>query len=421
MIKYFSIISLCTLIACDFGVRDVNRKLGSPVDPEGPPLPSGAAFIGSQVVVSGARMGNTTKIEAQSNSGTPVELAITNKNASQLTATYPANSQLAFPLSLLISPASAQSTLTFASFQSTGITDNATRTVLTVAAEGRLQVQHDSAVAFPTPGPTAVGSLHIVPSSGAPGASANGNSSAITFGANTDDGPIATAQAGIYTQTSSAFGSKMFFATTNNYTTGAQTRMTIDPEGRVGIGVSSPIAALDLAGVIRVTTPDQGIGLVIDGTAVCFADGCILQASDQRLKENIQPLTSSYEKIIKLKGVSYNWKDKKKYARSPRIGLIAQDLEKVYPEVVKTDPNSGLKHVAFGNLIGPLIEAFKTMADKVGQLEKKLKETSVLREVASREQENFEKIATSLKEENAALKNWICGKDPAASFCKNRF
>ncbi len=76
--------------------------------------------------------------------------------------------------------------------------------------------------------------------------------------------------------------------------------------------------------------------------------------SDRRLKENVKPLESSLSKIIKLQGVSFDWKENKVSS----IGLIAQDVEKVYPAIVSQD-DKGMKSVQYANLVAPLIEAIK--------------------------------------------------------------
>jgi hypothetical protein len=59
------------------------------------------------------------------------------------------------------------------------------------------------------------------------------NAVGITFGADTSAGQ--NAQAGIYSQSSGAYGTKMYFGTTDSYATGVKTRMMIDQTGNVGI------------------------------------------------------------------------------------------------------------------------------------------------------------------------------------------
>lgn len=79
-------------------------------------------------------------------------------------------------------------------------------------------------------------------------------------------------------------------------------------------------------------------------------------SSDRKLKTNISPLTDNLNKILKLSGVSFDWKK----TRNKDIGLIAQEVEKIYPELVSTDAND-YKAVKYGNLVAPLIEALKEL------------------------------------------------------------
>lgn len=87
--------------------------------------------------------------------------------------------------------------------------------------------------------------------------------------------------------------------------------------------------------------------------------GTLTQNSDIRLKENIQRIPSSLAKIEELTGVTYNWKDKER-EQNRQIGLIAQEVQKVFPEAVRKAPN-GYLSVAYQNLVAPIIEAIKEL------------------------------------------------------------
>jgi len=91
------------------------------------------------------------------------------------------------------------------------------------------------------------------------------------------------------------------------------------------------------------------------------ATGDVVAYSDERLKTNIETLDSS--KVYKMRGVSF-YKEGKKGS-----GVIAQELEKVAPELVNND--SEYKAVAYGNLTGYLIEAIKELEARVKELENK--------------------------------------------------
>ncbi|MEA2113000.1 MAG: tail fiber domain-containing protein [Patescibacteria group bacterium] len=96
-------------------------------------------------------------------------------------------------------------------------------------------------------------------------------------------------------------------------------------------------------------------------------------SSDIRLKKDIAELDSSLSKILQLKGVSFKWKDEEARGDSVNIGLIAQDVEKVYPELVMTDEETGLKSIQYSNLVAPLIEAIKEQQKQIDELKNEIK------------------------------------------------
>lgn len=89
--------------------------------------------------------------------------------------------------------------------------------------------------------------------------------------------------------------------------------------------------------------------------------------SDEQLKDNIMPLRNQLKELLKLKGVSYTWKDN----GAKDIGLIAQDVEKVYPELVIE--KNGLKQVDYQKLIGPIVEALREQQEEISILRDELK------------------------------------------------
>lgn len=185
--------------------------------------------------------------------------------------------------------------------------------------------------------------------------------------------------------------------------------------GNVQIGAGPPSYLLDVAGDINSATR-----LRVGGNIVCTSTAC-LGPSDRRLKENIQPLRDSLETVLNLQGVRYEWIDKNKFGGGSHVGLIAQDVEKLYPEVVVTDPKTGLKGIAYGNLVGPLVEAVKSLYARLVAIE-------------ARAEDIFKRLSRSLSEhdraladlrkrvekselENARLKAYLCAKDPKVNFC----
>jgi trimeric autotransporter adhesin len=163
-----------------------------------------------------------------------------------------------------------------------------------------------------------------------------------------------------WTATASTQNSSMAFDTATNGV--ASTKMLIKGNGFVGINNNSPLYQLDVSGNIRM---GSAFTFFVGTTAVCTITGCTAAPSDRRYKENIKPLEHAYSNILKLEGVSYDWKDKKLFGNDHQIGFIAQALEKVFPEVVKTDSKSGMKSVMYDKLVAPLVEAFKVLVSKL--------------------------------------------------------
>jgi hypothetical protein len=113
-----------------------------------------------------------------------------------------------------------------------------------------------------------------------------------------------------------------------------------DDTGNVGIGVTNPSYKLD-----------------VDGTI--YASGDVIMFSDERKKTHIETIPNALEKVLQLRGVTFNKLDDDNRRHS---GVIAQEVEKVLPEVVYTAEDD-TKSVAYGNMIGLLIEAIKELAE----------------------------------------------------------
>ena len=122
--------------------------------------------------------------------------------------------------------------------------------------------------------------------------------------------------------------------------------------GNVGIGTSTPTVKLEVNGRLKTL----GIN----------------ELSDARYKKNITTLTNALANIEKLRGVSYDWKQnefpEKNFDAKHQIGLIAQELELVYPELVNTDAE-GFKSVDYSKLVAVLIEAVKEQQNEINSLQ----------------------------------------------------
>ena len=99
----------------------------------------------------------------------------------------------------------------------------------------------------------------------------------------------------------------------------------------------------------------------ISNTGTITAGGDITAFSDERLKSDIETIDNALDKVMSMRGVSYTKQAEK------GIGVIAQEIEKVLPEVV-TDGE--YKSVAYGNIVGVLIEAIKEQQKQIDELKK---------------------------------------------------
>jgi hypothetical protein len=135
----------------------------------------------------------------------------------------------------------------------------------------------------------------------------------------------------------------------NTYTGSALTeKMRVTSAGNVGIGTTSPAYKLDVSGDIRAT-------------------GEVIAYSDARVKENVETIPNALEKVTAMRGVNYNKIGEQKRS----TGVIAQELLEILPEAVHQD-EEGMYSVAYGNIVGVLIEAIKEQQKQIDELKKML-------------------------------------------------
>ncbi|MBO1350453.1 MAG: tail fiber domain-containing protein [Hormoscilla sp. GUM202] len=93
--------------------------------------------------------------------------------------------------------------------------------------------------------------------------------------------------------------------------------------------------------------------------------GFVQTSSDAKQKQNIQTIKDGLSKLMDLRGVTYQWKDgKEAVPQATHLGLVAQEVEKVFPELVSTD-SQGMKSLNYSGLIAPLIEAIKNQQEQI--------------------------------------------------------
>ena len=119
-----------------------------------------------------------------------------------------------------------------------------------------------------------------------------------------------------------------------------------------------------LSGNLTVATI-VGTGGTLNVTGAIVATDDVTAFSDKRFKHNIVTIDNALEKVNALRGVNFE-KD-----GANKTGVIAQEVEEVLPEVVYTNPE-GLKSVAYGNMVGVLIEAIKEQQLQIEQLQQEI-------------------------------------------------
>lgn len=156
------------------------------------------------------------------------------------------------------------------------------------------------------------------------------------------------------------------------------TQVTITTAGNVGIGTTTPGYALQVTG-------SSGVGAV-----------AYYYTSDIRLKKEVEPI-QGLDNILKLQGVKFRWRSND----APEVGLIAQDVEKVIPQLVRTSPVDGVKSVKYGNLVAPIIESIKEFFARW-----------------STDSEEIHRQLATLKDQNAELKSAFCEIHPEHELCR---
>ena len=124
---------------------------------------------------------------------------------------------------------------------------------------------------------------------------------------------------------------------------------TIDSPGEVGLGNLSS-SGNSLSGNFSVT-------------GAITANGNITAFSDERLKENVETIEGALDKVSQMRGVTYNYKSDLNDGQRG-TGVIAQEMQQVMPEVVE---EGEYLSVAYGNIVGVLIEAVKELKEELNK------------------------------------------------------
>ena len=161
------------------------------------------------------------------------------------------------------------------------------------------------------------------------------------------------------------------------------TQLELDKGGSVNINYSGSRSMDTLsAGVLISGSLTVGNASLLDttvGRIDATNDVIAFSTSDERFKDNITPISDAIDKISGIRGVEFDWKEltpeERKILHSNEghdVGVIAQEIEKILPEVVTTR-DSGYKAVRYEKIIPLLIEAIKDNKKSIEEILNKLK------------------------------------------------
>ena len=137
------------------------------------------------------------------------------------------------------------------------------------------------------------------------------------------------------------------------FNTNSAERIRINSAGYVGIGTNNPTVSLQVAGDIIANS--------------------IAGSSDKRFKTNIFPIEKPLQKVLQLRGVTFDWKTQdfpsRMFSENRAVGFIAQEVEQVLPEVVQTEKTvEGYKSVQYDKVVALLVEAIKEQQKQIENL-----------------------------------------------------
>jgi len=173
----------------------------------------------------------------------------------------------------------------------------------------------------------------------------------LNFSSGTSGNTRIRAHGGLYYKPSTG----TLVTSTINATTASITNLTVS---NFSLSSNTDISCRDLNASRNVTA---------SGNVTCrnlTASGNVNSASDSNLKEDIEVISGAVESLKQINGVNFTWKSSKEKS----MGVIAQDVEKVFPDIVDTN-DDGLKSVNYSGIIGALVEAVKELSARVEELE----------------------------------------------------
>lgn len=134
--------------------------------------------------------------------------------------------------------------------------------------------------------------------------------------------------------------------------------LVIKENGYIGMGNNAPTVRLQVTGDIIANS--------------------IAGSSDARFKTDVAPISNPLQKVLALRGVNFNWNTsafpQRMFSDKRTLGFIAQEVEKVLPEIVQTENTAeGYKSVQYDKVVALLVEAIKEQQKQINQLKKQVK------------------------------------------------
>ncbi len=208
-----------------------------------------------------------------------------------------------------------------------------------------------------------------------------------------DGASLSFAAEGNFSNTSSP--ARMVFSTTPTGSTSLVERMRIDSSGNVSIGNTVNTQKLNVEGNIRIGVTASNNGCITSGTNATITGTC---SSDIRFKKNIESVQDMLDRIVQLNVVEYNWRQdefpEKHWGSEREMGFIAQQVEKIFPELVETQKD-GYKAVHYEKIpilalqgVRELYNKWKIDHERINKLEKENQELKLAIERKDLEKEN---------------------------------
>ena len=155
----------------------------------------------------------------------------------------------------------------------------------------------------------------------------------------------------------------------------------------IELDTGNSLAKISSGGGYNLTLSSEGGTMNFEssgmGTGTYAFDGDVVVSSDARLKSNIVSLGSTLPKLLQIDGKSYEMKGKQK------IGVLAQEIKEVFPELVSEDDNEMLS-VNYQGLVPVLINALKEQQIEIDRLKEQEKKINRLEKILLKLTENYE-------------------------------